>query len=107
MPEKYTGKDEVTLDERGINVVVTVSAQAILKRITKEIESTSGQSFKVNERLAKPDKLVTSTINYYKLLKRYRKTYRDDYPSNKARVSLGTIIFLAKEAGFRIYPKGD
>lgn len=81
LPEKYTGKDEVTLDERGVNDLVTESPQAILKRITKEIESTSKLSFTVNERLTKPDKLISSTINFYESLKRYHKTHRGDYPS--------------------------
>jgi len=81
LSEKYTGKHEVPLDERGVNEIVTESPMAILKRITKEIESTSGLSFRVNERLTKPDKLITSTINYYESLKRYRKTHRGDYPS--------------------------
>ena len=58
LPEKYTGKDEVTWDERSVNELVTESPKAILKRITKEIESTSGLSIKVNERLAKPNKLI-------------------------------------------------
>jgi hypothetical protein len=70
LPEKYTGKNEVTLDERVLNEVVTESPQAILKRITKEIESTSGLSFKVNDRLSRPDKLITSTINFNQSLKR-------------------------------------
>jgi hypothetical protein len=92
-PEKYTDKDEVTLDERGINMLMTESLQAILKRITNEIESTSGLSSRLDERFAKPDKLIAGTINYYKALNRYRKAYRGDYPSNKGRVSLGTVIF--------------
>ena len=58
LTEKYTGKDEVTWDERSVNELVTESPKAILKRITKEIESTSGLSIKVNERLAKPNKLI-------------------------------------------------
>lgn len=81
LSEKYIGKNEVTLDERGLNEVVTESSQAILKRITKEIESTSGLSFKVNDRLSRPDKLITSTINFYQSLKKYRKTNRGEYPS--------------------------
>jgi hypothetical protein len=80
LPEKYTGKNEVTLDERGINEIVTESPQAILKRITKEIESTSKLSFNVNERLTKPDKLISSTKNFYESLKRYHKTHQGDYP---------------------------
>ncbi len=81
LSEKYTGKNEVTLDERGLNEVVTESPQAIIKRMTKEIESTSGLSFKVNDRLTQPDKLLTSTLNFYQSLKRYRKTNQGDYPS--------------------------
>jgi hypothetical protein len=81
LSEKYKGKNEVTLDERGLNEVVTESPQAILKRITKEIENTSGLSFKVNDRLSRPDKLITSTIKFYQSLKRYRKTNRGEYPS--------------------------
>lgn len=81
LPEKYTGKSEVTLDVRALNEVVTESPQATLKRITKEIEDTPGLSFKVNDRLSKPDKLITSTINFYQSLKRYRKTNRGEYPS--------------------------
>ena len=81
LSEKYTGREEVTLDERGINEVVKESPMAILKRITKEIESTSKLSFTVNETLTKPDKLITSTINFHESLKRYHKTHRGDYPS--------------------------
>ena len=81
LPEKYSGKDDVTLDERGVNDLVKESPLAILKRITKEIESTSGLSFKVDERLTKPDKLITSTKNFNESLKRYHKTHRGDYPS--------------------------
>ena len=81
LPDKFTGKNEVTLDERGLNDLVTESPQAIIKRITKEIESTSGLSFTVNNRLTKPDKLITSTLNFYQSLKRYRKTNQGGYPS--------------------------
>jgi hypothetical protein len=81
LPEKYSAQDEVTLDERSVNDMVKESPLAILKRITKEIESTSGLSFKVDERLTKPDKLITSTKNFNESLKRYHKTHRGDYPS--------------------------
>ncbi|MDX9696344.1 MAG: hypothetical protein RBT49_11190 [Bacteroidales bacterium] len=81
LPEKYNGKIEVTLDERGLNEASTESPRAILKRLTMEIESTSRLSFKVNDRLTKPYKLITSTINFYQSLKRYRKTNQGEYPS--------------------------
>lgn len=83
LPEKYTGKNEVTLDERGLNDIVPESPKAILQRITEEIERTSGLSFKVNDRLTKPDTLISSTVSYYQNLKWYRKTHRGEYPNRK------------------------
>ena len=58
LPDKYSGKTEVTLDERGLE---DNSPVAKYFRLKKEIEKDPTLPLKVPEKLSKPDKLIIET----------------------------------------------
>lgn len=58
LPDKYSGKNEVTLDERGLE---DNSPVAKYFRLKKEIENDPTLPLKVPEKLSKPDKLIIET----------------------------------------------
>lgn len=58
LPDKYSGKNEVTLDERGLE---DNSPIAKYFRLKKEIENDPTLPLKVAEKLSKPDKLIIET----------------------------------------------
>jgi len=58
LPDKYSGKNEVTLDERGLE---NDSPVAKYFRLKKEIENDPSLPLQVPDRLSKPDKLIIST----------------------------------------------
>lgn len=58
LPDKYSGKNEVILDERGLE---DNSPVAKYFRLKKEIENDPTLPLKVPEKLSKPDKLIIET----------------------------------------------
>ena len=82
LPEKYEGKDEIILSEKGDNETDTDSPIIILKKLIHAIENTKDLSLKVPDRISsRPDTLIRSTIDYYEALKRYYNNHhRGNYP---------------------------
>lgn len=80
LPENQMAENEISFDERVINEIEGNSPQAILRRLSKEIESLPDLPIRVPERLTKPDKLITNTIEYYDAVKRFQKSHHGSYP---------------------------
>ena len=72
LPEKYEGKDEIILIEKGKFENDTDSPHNILRKHIQDIENSKDLSLKVPDRISsRPDTLIRSTIDYYEALKRY------------------------------------
>jgi|WetSurSiteA1Bulk_404760.scaffolds.fasta_scaffold00059_27 hypothetical protein len=86
LPEKYDGKDEIILNEKGSDDAETDSPLAQQRRLVSLIESAKDIELQVPPRLSsRPDKLITSTDNYYEA---YRKRHRGNYPSYPERINV-------------------
>ena len=86
LPEKYDGKDEIILNEKGSDDAETDSPLAQQRRLVSLIESAKDIELQVPSRLSsRPDNLLTSTVNYYEA---YRKRHRGNYPSYPERINV-------------------
>lgn len=86
LPEKYDGKDEIILHEKGSDVDENDSPLAQQRRLVSLIESAKDIELQVPSRLSsRPDKLITSTGNYYEA---YRKRHRGNYTSYPERINV-------------------
>lgn len=83
LPEKFEGKGEITLDEKGNGYIDVESPLAEQRRLIQTIENTKDISLKVPDRLSsRPDKLITSTVNYHEAVRRYYRSRRGTYPDS-------------------------
>jgi hypothetical protein len=80
LPIDYTGKNEIILEEKGSDAVDSNSPLIILRRLSKEIEGDPKLPLKVPEKLTKPDKLITSTINYNHAIRQYFRNNQGVFP---------------------------
>jgi hypothetical protein len=86
LPEKYDGKDEIIFHEKGSDDAESDSPLAQQRRLVSLIESAKNIELQVSSRLSsRPDKLITSTGNYYEA---YRKRHRGNYPSYPEKTSV-------------------
>jgi hypothetical protein len=58
LPEKYSGKQEVTLSLRPADKLVNLGHITMLNRLQKELENDPSLNFQVPPKLSKPDKLI-------------------------------------------------
>src|SRR4030043_58576 len=80
-PEKYDGKDEIILHEKGSDNTETDSPLAQLRRLTRSIEDTKDLQLIVPDRMSsRPDILIKSTMDYYDAVRRYYKSHHGTYP---------------------------
>jgi hypothetical protein len=81
LPDKFEGKDEIILSEKGEVNADTESPLITQHKLTQAIESTEDLQFKVPDKLSsRPDKLIQSTAEYYDAVKRYYRTHRGNHP---------------------------
>lgn len=86
LPINYEGKDEITLPEKGSDDAETDSPLAQQRSLVSLIESVKNIELQVPSRLSsRPDKLITSTGNYYEA---YRKRHRGNYTSYPERINV-------------------
>jgi len=86
LPEKYDGKDEIILHEKGSDDAENDSHVAQQRRLVSLIESSKDIELQVPNRLSsRPDKLITSTGNYYEA---YRKRHRGNFTSYPERINV-------------------
>ena len=86
LPEKYDGKEEIILHEKGSDDAENDSPLAQQRRLVSLIESAKDLELQVPSRLSsRPDKLITSTGNYYEA---YRKRHRGNYTSYPERINV-------------------
>jgi hypothetical protein len=78
LSEHYSGKDEITLAVRDVNIVSKADLQL---SIGTSDEENSKSLFRVPDRLVNPDILITNTKDYYDAVKRYDWRSNTDYPS--------------------------
>ena len=85
-PEKYDGKDEIILHEKGSDYAEPDSPIAQQRILIHLIEDTKDIQLQVPIRLSsRPDKLITSTENYYEA---YRKRHRGNFTSYPERINV-------------------
>ena len=81
LPEKYDGKNEIILHEKGSDDTEIDSPLAQLRRLTRAVEDMKDLQLIVPDRMSsRPDKLIKSTIDYYDAVKRYYRSHRGNYP---------------------------
>lgn len=81
LPEKYEGNDEIILHEKGSDDAETNSPLAQQRIQVSLIESTMEIELQVPSRLSsRPDKLITSTVNYYEAYRKRNRGYYTSYP---------------------------
>jgi rRNA maturation endonuclease Nob1 len=81
LPTIYDGKDEITLDEKKPGDIDVDSPIAIQRRLIQTLESTKDLQLKVPDRMSsRPDKLISSTLNYYDAVRRYYKSHHGTHP---------------------------
>jgi len=80
-PEKYDGKDEIVLHEKGSDDTEVESPMAQQRRLTRSIEETKDLQFIVPERMSsRPDSLIRSTMDYYDAVRRYYRSHHGTHP---------------------------
>ena len=86
LPDKYSGKNEVVLNERGINE----DDSPIVKyyRLIKEIENNHELPLKVPDKLTKPDKLVIETKKCFQDEKRCYNPHRGIIASRESVLNI-------------------
>jgi len=81
LPTKYEGKDEITLDEKREGDTDVDSPILQQRRLIQNIENIKDLPLKVPDRMSsRPDKLISSTIDYYDAVKRYYKSHNGYHP---------------------------
>jgi len=86
LPEKFDGKDEIILQGKGSDDNDSDSPLAQQRRLVSLIESVRDIELQVPSRLSsRPDKLITSTGNYYEA---YRKRHRGNYASYPQKINV-------------------
>jgi hypothetical protein len=86
LPTKYEGKEEIILHEKGSDDAETDSPLTQQRRLVSLIESAKDIELQVPSRLSsRPDKLITSTGNYYEA---YRKRHRGNYTSYPEKINV-------------------
>jgi hypothetical protein len=86
LPDKFDGKDEIILHGKGLDDIEPDSPLAQQRRLISLIESAKDIELQVPSRLSsRPDKLITSTGNYYEA---YRKRHRGNYTSYPEKINV-------------------
>jgi hypothetical protein len=81
LSESFEGKDEIILHEKGSDDNESDSPLVQQRRLTKSIENTKGLQLVVPDRLSsRPDKFISSTVDYYNAVKRYYKNHHGSHP---------------------------
>jgi len=80
-PEKYDGKDEIVLHEKGSDDTEIDSPMAQQRRLTRSIEETKDLQLIVPDRMStRPDSLIRSTMDYYDAVRRYYRSHHGTHP---------------------------
>ena len=81
LPEKYDGKDEIILHEKGSDDTKIDTPLAQLRGLTQSIEDSKDLQLIVPDRMSsKPDHLIKSTMDYYDAVRRYYRSHHGTHP---------------------------
>jgi hypothetical protein len=91
LPDDYSGSLEINLDEIKM-VKNTESLGSLLTQNSGGIKETNEFPVKVPQRLANPDPLIISTINYYDAIKRRKYGDNKPYPDRTNVLSISVSL---------------